>query len=262
VTVFVGTSGWQYASWRGALYPPRLPQRQWLAAYAEAFATVEVNNTFYRLPEASTFDAWRAGTPQDFVFVVKMSRFLTHVKRLREARPAIERFMERARHLEGKLGPLLLQLPPTLHADVQGLTETLDAMPARQRVAIEFRHDSWFTPEVQSLLEQRGVALCLADRGSKPVTPLWRTAGWGYLRMHEGRAHPHPRYGRAALESWADCIAELWPRSADVYVFFNNDSNACAPGDASRFATAMTRRGYHPSRVPLPVEPRVERYAA
>jgi uncharacterized protein YecE (DUF72 family) len=262
VTVFVGTSGWQYASWRGALYPPRLPQRQWLAAYADAFATVEVNNTFYRLPESSTFDAWRKGTPDDFVFVVKMNRFLTHVKRLREAAPVVQRFMANAQHLEGKLGPVLLQLPPNLRADVRGLTETFDAMPPGQRVAIEFRHDSWFTPETQVLLEERGACLCLADRGSKPVTPLWRTADWGYVRMHEGRAHPRPRYGRAALESWADRVAELWPRGADVYVFFNNDTNACAPGDASRFAGALMRRGYQASRVPPSVSPRVESRAA
>jgi uncharacterized protein YecE (DUF72 family) len=149
-----------------------------------------------------------------------------------------------------------------MRADVKGLAETLDAMPSAQRVTVEFRHDSWFSPEVRELLERRKAALCLADRGSRPITPLWRTAEWGYLRMHEGRAQPHPRYGRAALQTWAGRISEVWPRTADVYVFFNNDTNACAPGDAARFAAAMTREGYATSRVPRSVKPRVEPLAA
>jgi uncharacterized protein YecE (DUF72 family) len=191
--VFVGTSGWQYSSWRGAFYPADLHQRQWLAAYAEVFQAVEVDNTFYRLPERSTFEAWRRSTPDDFIFSVKMNRFLTHVKRLRDAVPLVDRFMQQGSALSDKLGPVLLQLPPNLRSDVRALDETLRAMPPGRRVAVEFRHDSWNTAEVRTLLEQHDAALCLADRGSRPVTPLWRTAGWGYLRMHEGRATPHPR---------------------------------------------------------------------
>ncbi len=205
--IVLGTSGWQYRDWRGRLYPQKLAQARWLEHYATAFSSVEVNNAFYRLPERDTFAAWRSRTPDDFCVAVKMSRYLTHIKRLREPAEPVERFLSRATALGPKLGPVLLQLPPTLTADTGLLADVLDLFPRGVRVAVEPRHDSWWTDPVRRTLERFDAALCWADRRSRPITPLWTTASWGYLRLHEGRARPWPNYGRGALRSWVDRIA-------------------------------------------------------
>ena len=247
--ILVGTSGWQYRDWRGSFYPEKLPQRQWLEYYAGAFATVEVNNAFYRLPERATFEAWRARTPDDFCVAVKVSRYLTHIKRLREPREPVARFVERATGLGDRLGPVLLQLPPTLRADPDALEATLKHFPAAIKVAVEPRHPSWWVDEVRRVLERHGAALCWADRHSRPVTPRWRTADFGYLRLHEGRASPHPRYGRAALATWAERVGETFP-DAPCYVYFNNDPGGAAIVDAIAFARAAARRELATTRTP------------
>jgi uncharacterized protein YecE (DUF72 family) len=249
VMVHIGTSGWQYRDWRGTFYPKGVPQRDWLRHYAARFATVELNNSFYRLPERSSFERWREVTPDDFVVAVKMSRFLTHVRRLRDPGPPVELFLERARGLGDKLGPVLLQLPPQLQADPERLADTLDRFPDDVRVAVEPRHDSWFDDRVRALLEDRRAALCLAD-SPRRRTPAWRTADWGFVRFHEGRAAPHPCYGDRALTTWVERIASLWSPGADVYCYFNNDTRACAVRDAVTFAGLATRAGLRPTRVP------------
>jgi uncharacterized protein YecE (DUF72 family) len=246
----VGTSGWQYRDWRGRLYPEGLPQRLWLEHYAERFATVEVNNAFYRLPERDTFVAWRDRTPPDFVLGVKMSRYLTHIKRLREPDEPVARFLSRAAGLGGKLGPVLLQLPPSLSADEDALDATLARFPTGVRVAVEPRHPSWWTDRVRAVLERRGAALCWADRRGRPVTPLWRTAGFGYLRLHEGRAEPRPSYGPAALRSWLDRIEAAGFGSGTVYVYFNNDPGGAAVRDACALAALARRLGMTVTRTP------------
>jgi uncharacterized protein YecE (DUF72 family) len=249
--ILVGTSGWQYRDWRGPFYPEGVPQRRWLEHYASAFATVEVNNAFYRLPERDTFVAWRERTPADFCVAVKMSRYLTHIKRLREPAEPVERFLSRAEGLGDRLGPVLLQLPPTLRADDGLLDATLARFPSAVRVAVEPRHRSWWTSRTRSVLERHGAALVWADRLGRPVTPLWRTADWGYLRLHEGRARPRPRYGRAALSSWLDRIAGAFaPEREPVYVYFNNDPGGAAIRDAVALAGAAGRRGLPVSRHP------------
>jgi uncharacterized protein YecE (DUF72 family) len=251
VAVWIGTSGWQYEDWRGRFYPSSLPVRQWLEAYADRFEIVESNNAFYRLPERRTFEAWAERTPGDFVMAVKVSRYLTHLRRLREPHEPVVRFMDRVEGLGKKLGPVLLQLPPQFHADARRLDRTLAEFPRGLRVAVEFRHDSWYTPEIRELLERHGTALCLADRRG-PLTPIWRTTTWTYLRFHEGRARPRPSYGRAALDSWAGRLADHWSPAEDCFVFFNNDPRGCAPRDAARFATLCRRAGLRPSRTPPP----------
>jgi uncharacterized protein YecE (DUF72 family) len=250
VTLAVGTSGWQYRDWRGRFYPERLAQAGWLEHYAARFQTVEVNNAFYRLPEATTFERWRRLTPEGFLITVKASRYLTHILRL--ARPAepVARLLSRMEPLGDRLGAVLLQLPPTLQAEPGRLDATLACFPAGMRVAVEPRHRSWFSDEVRGVLERHGAALCLADRGSRPVTPLWRTADWAYLRLHEGSGGHAPCYGDTALGSWADRLADLWGRTADGYVYFNNDPRACAVRDAARFADLAARRGLEVTRVP------------
>jgi uncharacterized protein YecE (DUF72 family) len=251
MSVRIGTSGWQYRDWAGSFYPAGLAQRGWLESYAERFATVESNNAFYRLPERRIFEAWAERTPPDFLMAVKVSRYLTHIKRLAEPEEPVARFVERVAGLGDKLGPVLLQLPPQLRCDIGRLERTLDRFPAAMKVAVEFRHSTWFVDDVRRLLTERGVALCLADR-RKPLTPLWRTTDWTYLRFHEGRAAPRPCYGRQALATWARRLADGWSPDEDVWVYFNNDPNACAPWDAARFARLVRRVGLRPTRVPAP----------
>ena len=247
--VLVGTSGWQYRDWRGAFYPEGVPQGRWLEHYAERFRVVEVNNAFYRLPEASTFRAWAERTPGDFVVAVKASRYLTHVKRLREPAEPVARFVDRARHLGPKLGPVLVQLPPNLALDLDGLSQVLSQFPPAWRVAVELRHESWFVEETFDLLARFDAAFCLAD-SPKRRTPVRRTAGWGYVRFHEGRATPRPCYGHRALDTWAATLARLYQPGEDVYVFFNNDPRGCAVRDAVLFAREVTKVGLAPTRVP------------
>ena len=264
VPIFVGTSGWQYDDWRERFYPADVPKARWLEYYSSRFQVVESNNAFYRLPKPETFRAWAERTPDDFLFTVKVSRYLTHIKRLREPEEPVARFLEHASHLGSKLAPVLLQLPPTLKADLGALDETLARFGRSVRVAVEFRHRTWFTAACRDLLERHRAALCLADGTlrpgplrSRPVTPLWRTADWGYVRFHQGAASPHPCYGRTALNTWAERIAGLWERSEEVYAFFNNDHNACAVRDARWFAAACRKRALDPTRVPEAKEVRV-----
>jgi uncharacterized protein YecE (DUF72 family) len=238
----VGTSGWHYRDWRGAFYPEKLPARLWLEHYSQRFGTVELNNTFYRLPDASGFRSWKSQTPDDFVFTVKASRFLTHYRRLRNPDEPVERLLARAASLGEKLGPVLLQLPPNLAVDLPALEDTLDAFRGRVRLACEFRHSSWFSDVVYDALKQRDVALCLADRRNQH-TALVRTASWGFVRMHEGLATPRPHYGARALASWVERIADLWGQGGECFVYFNNDHHACAIRDACAFeARAESRR--------------------
>ncbi|MGV9254483.1 DUF72 domain-containing protein [Streptomyces sp. NPDC003697] len=256
MTLFVGTSGWQYKDWRGVLYPQGCPVRLWLEEYAAAFATVEVNNAFYRLPPRETFESWRERVPPDFVVAVKASRYLTHIKRLKEPEEPVRRLMTHAGGLGERLGPVLLQLPPTLRAAPQLLDACLACFPAGTRIAVEPRHDSWWTPQVREVLERRGAALCWADVLARPVTPLWRTTDWGYVRFHVGRARVWPHYGRRSLETWVDRIAVTWPDDHDVYAYFNNDPHGAAVQDAVRFARTARTAGLTVTRTPEKVPAR------
>jgi uncharacterized protein YecE (DUF72 family) len=243
VSVIAGTSGWQYRDWRGAFYPPGVPQRRWLEHYAEQFGTVENNGTFYRLPARETFEAWRARVTSDFIMTVKASRYLTHVRRLRDPAEPVQRLMAAAGGLGDRLGPVLLQLPPDLRAAPALLAECLRQFPPGVRLAVEPRHESWWTDQTQEVLNGRNAALCWSDRGGAALNPLWRTADWGYLRLHEGDGDPWPRYRPATLSAWAERITAAWAASADVYVYFNNDQHCAAPHDAAAFAAAVAGGG-------------------
>ena len=247
--VIIGTSGWQYADWRGRLYPRRLAQKEWLTHYSDRFQSVEVNNVFYRLPEEATFERWAAAPPRDFVFSLKASRYLTHVLRLSKPTEPIRRLLNHSSGLGHKMGPILLQLPANFRADPGRLAATLRSFPSNVRVAFEPRHESWYTDEVAGILREYGAAFCLTDTPERK-SPRWRTAEWGYLRLHAGRAHPTPCYGRTALTNWAGRLADLWDRNEDVYVYFNNDHGGCAVRDAHRFSLAVERAGLRPTRVP------------
>ncbi|MGO8961255.1 MAG: DUF72 domain-containing protein [Streptosporangiaceae bacterium] len=248
--LIAGTSGWQYKDWRGSFYPAGLPTAKWLEHYAAVFPAVENNGTFYRLAAPQTFANWRARTPAGFVMAVKASRYLTHVRRLREPEQPVARLVEGMVQLGDRLGPVLVQLPPNMRADPGRLDECLRQFAIQYaaarpggtlRVCVEFRHPTWWTEEIRQLLGHHDAALCWSDRRGRPVGPLWRTASWGYLRMHEGAATPWPRYGRQALRTWLHRIADTWPPAADVFAYFNNDQNAAAPADAATLTTIADR---------------------
>jgi uncharacterized protein YecE (DUF72 family) len=238
--LLVGTSGFDYKDWRGPFYPRFLKSGDRLAFYAEHFGTVELNVTFYRMPKATAFRGWRDAVPDDFRFAVKASRYLTHVRRLVDPQQPVEFLMERATELGDRLGPVLLQLPPSLEIDLERLDETLRAFRGAVPLAVEPRHRSWFVPELCELLRRYDAAFVMADRRG-PITPLWTTAPWTYLRLHQGRATPRPCYGDRALASWVDRLAAV-PGGDQGYVYFNNDHRACAVYNARTFEQLLKRQ--------------------
>jgi uncharacterized protein YecE (DUF72 family) len=245
--LFLGTSGYVYPHWRRVFYPPEVPAREWLPFYARHFATVELNNPFYRLPRKTAFRAWRAAVPEGFMFAVKASRYLTHLKRLRSPRAPLDRLLRRVRPLGPALGPLLFQLPTQFHADPHRLATFLRAL-ARQphlpglRAALEVRHPSWLVPETFDLLRKAGVALCIHDARRHPVTgPV--TADFVYVRRHGPRLGYHGAYSDTALRSDARRV-RVWLREGlDVYVYFNNDGGGAAIRDAQRFGDLLAGAG-------------------
>jgi uncharacterized protein YecE (DUF72 family) len=235
----VGCSGWNYKSWKGRFYPEELGANEWLRRYARAFDTVEVNNTFYRLPEESTFAAWRTQTPSGFLMAVKASRFLTHIKRLREPEEPLHRLFSRATALGPRLGPVLYQLPANFHRDLDRLETFLRALPRRHHPrsrtlllhTMEFRHPSWYVGETFQLLEQYGVALCLHDKAdSTIVEPV--IGPFVYVRFHGTSGSYHGSYSDAQLQVWADRLHEQWRAGRAVFAYFNNDLDAAAVANA------------------------------
>lgn len=252
MSLLIGTSGWQYRDWRGSFYPADVPAKRWLEHYATRFSTVENNGTFYRLAAPATFADWRSRTPDGFVMAIKASRYLTHIRRLRDPAEPVARLLAAAGRLGDRLGPILVQLPPTLRADTALLDACLHEFAAQARtfgagdlrVCVEFRHQSWETDEIRRILGQHNAALCWSDRLGRPQGPLWRTADWGYLRLHEGAAQPWPRYGRQSLRTWLERIARTWAPADDVFAYFNNDQNAAAPADAAGLEATAARMGW------------------
>jgi len=249
VRIRLGTSGFQYRDWRGRFYPADLAQARWLEFYAARFATCELNASFYRLPTEAAFAGWRERTPADFTMVVKASRYLSHVKRLLAPDAPVDLLLSRARHLGGKLGPVLVQVPPTMRAEPARLDTTLAAFGRHGvRVAFEPRHDTWATEETHAVLHAHGAALVLADRFDRPMGPVVATAPWTFLRFHEGDAHPYPHYSERVLAGWLDRLLDLGVDEA--WVFFNNDPGCWAVADAVAFARLCERRGVEVSRAP------------
>jgi uncharacterized protein YecE (DUF72 family) len=225
----VGTSGYAYRHWRGVFYPRELRAADWFAHYAERFDSVEINNTFYRLPEAHVFEEWKSRAPAGFCFALKFSRYGSHMKRLRDPRASIGHFVERARLLGRKLGPVLVQLPPRWKADPGRLDRFLQAAPKRFRFAVEMRDESWLCEPVYRVLRRRRAALCLHDLiGRHPVE---LTADWVYLRFHgDGYAGS---YSPQALSASARRIIRWLGEGLDVYAYFNNDAGGHAVANAA-----------------------------
>jgi uncharacterized protein YecE (DUF72 family) len=235
----IGCSGWNYAHWRnGVFYPPRLPASKWLDFYAERFDTVEVNATFYRLPKREAVANWVQQSPPEFLFAVKASRYLTHIKRLTDLGPGAARFYERIEPLlrSPKMGPILWQLPGNFRRDDDRLSSALAQLPPG-RHCFEFRHASWFVPEVFELLRARDVALVIGDHPERPFQSHELTTDWTFIRFHYGHRGRNGNYSERELDEWAERIGR-WRRRAGVYAYFNNDWN----GYAVRNALTLKRK--------------------
>jgi uncharacterized protein YecE (DUF72 family) len=233
-SIRVGCSGWNYADWRERVYPKGMPPRRWLAHYATLFDTVEVNSTFYRLAKPGPVAAWLEAVPPDFVFAVKASQFLTHMKRLRDIEPGIERFYAGIAPLAAspQLGPVLWQLPEREERDVPRLAAALDVLPPG-RHCFEFRHRSWFVPDVLDLLRWHGVALAVGDHPLRPWQPWVTTTDWSFVRFHFGARGRRGNYSEAELRELAPRVAEL-AAAGDVFAYFNNDWEGFAVRNALR----------------------------
>jgi uncharacterized protein YecE (DUF72 family) len=230
--VHIGCSGWNYKDWRERFYPKGLPARRWLEHYAEHFDTVEVNNTFYRLPTLSAVEGWAEQSPARFVFTVKASRYLTHIKRLTDLDQGVRRYYERIQPLidAKKLGPVLWQLPGNFQRDDDRLRAALNALP-NGRHCFEFRHPSWFVDEVYDLLRKRRVALVIGDHPERPFQSYEMTAGWTLVRFHYGHRGRDGNYSAREIEEWAKRIGK-WRERTEVFAYFNNDWSAYAVNNA------------------------------
>jgi uncharacterized protein YecE (DUF72 family) len=233
----IGCSGWQYKHWRGDFYPSDLPQSRWFEHYARVFDTVEINNSFYRLPEAETFASWGSRAPMRFVFAVKASRFLTHMKKLKDPEEPIERLFSRMRALGRHLGPVLYQLPPGWKLDKGRLEHFLQALPRGIRHVIEFREPSWYADEALRLLERYRVALCLHDMPGS-ATGRERVGPFVYVRFHGATGKYGGSYPDDRLQGWAEWLSTERREGTDVYAYFNNDVGGHAPRNA------VTLRGF------------------
>ncbi|HTX09448.1 MAG TPA: DUF72 domain-containing protein [Solirubrobacteraceae bacterium] len=243
--VRIGCSGWMYDDWRGRLYPENAAKRRWLELYAEHFDTVEVNSTFYRLARRDAVAGWVEQTGAGFLFAVKASRYLTHIKRLIDIRDGIARFYEPLEPMveAGRLGPVLWQLPENFHRDDDRLAGWLEVLPPGLHT-IEFRHESWFVPEVMAALRAHGVALTIGDHPERPFQLHEATAEWRFVRFHYGARGRAGNYSASEIETWVHRIAQ-WRRRESVYAYFNNDWQGFAPANATLLLRRLGQGAYN-----------------
>ena len=228
--IHIGTSGWHYKHWCGPFYAKGCPASKMLAHYVQCFDTVEINNSFYRLPNESTFENWRLSTPGNFLFAVKASRFLTHNKKLKDPENALQNFLPRAERLGHKLGPILFQLPPSWRVNLERLREFLTVLPKIHQYVFEFREPSWNTPAVYDILRRHNAAFCIYELAGFH-SPIEITADFTYIRLHGPGARYQGSYSKAVLRSWAQRIAD-WKDLRSVYVYFDNDQAGYAAQNA------------------------------
>lgn len=227
MNLLVGTSGYSYKEWKGAFYPEDLPEKQMLRFYGEQFRTVEINNTFYRMPSASVLEAWAREVPAGFRFVLKAPQRITHVQRLKDAGDSLTYLLKTAEVLKERLGPLLFQLPPYLKKDAPRLREFLELLPKEPRAAFEFRHQSWFDDDIFGLLRDHQAVLCIAEAENELAIPCVSTADWGYLHLRR------PDYGDRELSNWIERVrGQNW---REVFVFFKHEEEGKGPQMARRF---------------------------
>jgi uncharacterized protein YecE (DUF72 family) len=234
----IGTSGWHYKHWLGDFYPEKLPTAKMFSWYTREFNTVEINNSFYRLPEQRTFRRWKELAPPGFIFAVKASRFITHIKRLKDAAEALDLFFARAEPLGGSLGPILFQLPPRWKVNLERLGDFLNLLPPRHHYAIEFRDESWYVNQVYDLLHRSNVAFCIHDWGEMP-NPQVLTADFTYIRFHGSGTRYGGLYPERQLQKWADRLRGWESELFAAYVYFNNDIGGHAIRNARSLRTLM-----------------------
>jgi uncharacterized protein YecE (DUF72 family) len=235
MNLYVGTSGYSYKEWKGAFYPEDLPEKQMLHFYGQRFRSVEINNTFYRMPKASMLEGWAKEVPPDFKFVLKAPQRITHLQRLKDTGDSVSFLVQVAETLKERLGPLLFQLPPNLKKDASRLRDFLALLPANGRAALEFRHESWFDDEVFGLLREYRAALCLAEAEDGVEVPFVSTADWGYLRLRR------PDYGDAELTAWLERIRQ--PAWTSAFIFFKHEDEGKGPRMARRFMELAAEPG-------------------
>lgn len=243
----MGCSGWNYRHWRELFYPAGLPAKRWFEYYAEHFDTVEINNSFYRLPRAETFDAWREQAPAGFYYAVKANRFVTQAKKLQDCEQPLARMLPPTRHLQSRLGPILYQLPPSLGLNLERLEAFLGLLPTDLQHVFEFRHKSWYVDATPALLDRYGAGFVTHDFPGVP-SPRWAAGRTAYVRLHGGVGKYHGRYADEKLVEWSDWLFEQHRAGRTVWAFFNNDGEAAAVQDALTLK-AMVRQG------PVPDEP-------
>jgi len=239
--VRIGTVGWSYRHWRGSFYPESMPQRQWLAYYAEHFDTVEVNTTFYHLPRASTCESWAQTAPAGFVYALKASRLITHDRRLADAEAGLAAFIDRARLLGEHMGPILFQLPPTFECDLHRLEGFLGLLPGDLTSVFEFRHDTWFRQETFDLLAEHGACFCSHDMPRRP-SPRRATGPAAYVRFHGLTRRYTGSYPEDVLLDWAHWLGERYREGRSIYAYFNNDVGGFAVDDAQRLRGMLAER--------------------
>jgi len=232
---FIGTSGYNYPEWRGSFYPEKFSTAKMLPYYAERFTTVEINYTFYRMPNAKILAGWNAETPEGFRFALKAPKRITHDKRLKDVAEPLRYFLDTARTLGAKLGPILFQLPPNFKKDLSRLGDLLTLLPSDLRYAFEFRHVSWHADDLYGRLRTNNAALCIADSETLS-TPLEGTADWGYLRLRD------EGYSPADLEEWGRRVTRLQAGWKDTYVFFKHEASGIGPAFATQFRSLLERR--------------------
>jgi len=242
VQYYIGTSGWHYEHWRDSFYPAKLIKAKWLDFYATHFNTVELNNSFYRLPTENAFNTWRDSVPADFTYAVKVSRFITHIKRLKDTGEAVEKFITRARILGDKLGPLLYQLPPNMHRNDEVLESFLSILPVGIRHVFEFRHQSWLEEGVFQILQKYNVGFCIFDMPYISC-PAIATADFAYIRFHGSTGLYSSCYSDEELASWGKRLVNLARNLKSVYIYFNNDAEAFAVRNAVTLRTYLQTRG-------------------
>jgi len=234
----IGTSGWHYQHWLGDFYPEKLPPAKMFSWYTREFETVEINNSFYRLPEKKTFRSWKDAAPPGFIFAVKASRFITHMKRLKDAGDSLDLLLTRAEPLGASLGPILFQLPPRWKSNVERLADFLSILPSRHHYAIEFRDQSWYVPQVYDLLHRSNVALCIHDWRAIPC-PRALTSNFTYIRFHGSGVNYGGLYPMEQLQNWADRLRNWQSQLSSAYVYFNNDIGGHAIRNARTLRTLM-----------------------
>ncbi len=227
----IGTSGWHYDHWKDRFYPADLPKEQWLSFYADHFETVEINNSFYHLPNPETFDLWRQTVGKGFRFAVKASRYITHMKKLKDPKESLSKFFKASEHLKNKRGPILFQLPPKWHVNTERLASFIEALPGKCRYTFEFRDESWFDKKVYDVLKEYGIAFCIYDMAGQ-VTPRQVTADFIYVRLHGPSSKYEGDYTKRQLNAWGKRFKDWMKDGKDIYCYFNNDLKGCAVRNA------------------------------